>query len=168
MKYITLIGMLTSGFSGPAVQAQDYKTQVANARFFSDSATRPVTAADARTLHAVTSLKQDDEIYKNSCGEKVIPRIMDLRLDGSLTSVSAVFIGSSRQCFGKAGYRVTLIDNRSGRTIGSAVASGISVLQTQHGGVCDLSFSGPGTSSSVWQWDPASRRYRHVTDVGNR
>ncbi|NHO31123.1 hypothetical protein [Acetobacter fallax] len=164
MKYMTLVGLLMSGLSGQPLHAQDYKSQIGNTRFFGESAARPATAADANVLHAVTSLTQQGGNYKNSCGEKVVPRIMDLHLDGALTHVSAVFTGSHGVCFGSAGYRVTLVDG-SDRVIGGTVASGIGVLQTQHGGTYDLSFSGTASSYSVWRWNTGEHSYRHVTDV---
>lgn len=163
MKYAVLALLLTS-LPLATAQAQDYGSEIAKAKFLDPQHNgRPATEADT-TLLASAGLKRVEKNYLNDCDEPATIHTVPLNLGSGLSDATAVFVSGSSACYGKAGYALSVLDNR-GRILWNNAASAVAILPSTRDGVHNLSFYAPDSTRSVWHWNLSRHQYDRLMTV---
>jgi hypothetical protein len=124
-----------------------------------------VSAADRTTILRAQNLTADASgKVENECGENVTPQFLPAELGGSVgRAVLLVMAGgpNAATCYGDGpGLSLMKREGAAWRMIYSSRGGYLAILPTEHGGVRDLAFAGPGFEHPLWTWN--GREYAHA------
>lgn len=123
-----------------------------------ESSAAAVSSADrASILRSLKMVADSRGQVENECSEKVTPQFLSADLGGVVgVAVLLVVEGgpNSVSCYGD-GPGLTLMKREAvgWRNIYSSRGGYMAILKTQHGGVHDIAFAGPGFKHPLWTWN---------------
>ncbi len=120
--------------------------------------TGAATAADQAAILRAMSLTADGNgKVENECGDRVTPQFVPADMGGAVgTAVLFVMVGggSSLTCYGDGpGLWLMKREGDAWRSVYSSRGGYLAILPTQHNGVHDIAFAGPGFEYPVSTWN---------------
>jgi hypothetical protein len=133
----------------------------------SGQTTGVATTADQAAILRVMNLTADrNGKVENECGDRVTPQFLPAEMGGAVgTAVLFVMVGgdSMASCYGDGpGLWLMKREGAAWRSVYDSRGGYLAILPTQHNGVHDIAFAGPGFDHPLFSWNgtefaPANR-----------
>lgn len=117
----------------------------------------PTVADQTAILRAVGLTAGRDGKVENECGDRVTPQFVPAEMGGAVgTAILFVMVGgeSMASCYGDGpGLWLMKREGATWRSVYDSRGGYLAILPTQHNGVHDIAFAGPGFDHPLYTWN---------------